>query len=61
MLVNVPLLERFILPKELMTPIVIQEDICKEMIESSETSTNSTMDNVKDEQPNFIRLFKRKY
>jgi len=58
MLVNVPLLERFFLPRELLTPIVIQEDICKEMIESEESNSRLN-DDVKDESTNIIRLFKK--
>ena len=59
MLVNVPLLERFLLPKELLTPIVLEPDLCKEIIESEANARLE--DSVKDEQPNGIRLFRKKY
>ena len=60
MLVNVPLLERFLLPKELLTPIVLEENLCKEIIES-EANSRIDRDSVKDEQPNGIRLFRKKF
>lgn len=59
MLVNVPLLERFLLPKELLTPIVLEENLCKEIIESEANARLE--DSVEDEQPNGIRLFRKKY
>lgn len=59
MLGNVPLLERFILPKELLTPIVIEENLCKDIIETEENSRIN--ENVKDDQTTGIRLFRKKY